>query len=182
MQGNFIGRKHITYIMTILSSGHCAHCSIPIISHTQYRPRLIEEHNKALMPRVSWLITESYSPVIVVMMVLLTYGTIFLGEETLVSELNQSTVAASTISSLFGSTETFAYLVKISFYFAVIAHVFESAYVVYLCKATLKMSTVPMLFWFLLTNCVGFPIASKIMTLASVHDKAKSKKNESKKV
>jgi hypothetical protein len=164
------------------SSGHCAHHSFPMIPHSQYRPRLIEEHNKALMPRVSWLITESFSLAIVVMMVLLTYGTIFLGEETLVSELNQSAVAGSTISSIFGSTETFAYLVKISFYFAVIAHAFESAYVVYLCKTKLKMSTAPMLLWFLLTNCVGFPIASKVMTLASVHDKAKAKKNESKKV
>lgn len=98
-------------------------------------------------------------------------ATHILGFDELVSTLNQHSNFSQMLNTLFGSVSTFASLVINSYYFAVIAHLLEAIYTVFLCTTKLKTKTIITFKWFLLVSAVGYPATSKVMEFCSIDAK-----------
>ena len=149
----------------------------PLTSADEVRPRLIEEHHRALSPKFSWLITDSMMRVLFGGCLLLGVGTV-LGKDELASRIDDAPWVAGIVGSIFGSSALFAKLVVGSFYFSLAAHGLEAVYVAYLCKTTLKVKVGTTLQWFLLNLCTGFPVMNKIRELVGVDRAARSSKKK----
>lgn len=169
-------------ISYVLCDGHnCAMREIaipfepPLISSKDVRPRLIEEHHKALTPRLSWLVTNPLMRMLFGACLLLGIGTL-LGQEELAKRVDDTPWANFIVRIIFGNSTNFAKLVIGVFYFSLAAHTVEAYYTAYLCKSVLKMKKGTILKWFMLNVCVGFPVMNTVQELVAVDKAARDKK------
>lgn len=169
----------ITYVLC--SGDNCAMKSIsvpfnpPLKSSSEIRPRLIEDHHRALTPKFTWLVTDPLMRMLVGASMLIGVGTA-LGQEELAKRVDDTYWASSIVCTIFGTSSRFAYLVVAAWYFTLVAHTLEAFYASYLCKKCLKMKTITTAKWFLLNVCTGFPIMKKIVELVEVDKAARSAK------
>lgn len=147
----------------------------PLKSSDEVRPRLIQEHHKALVPKFSWLVTDPMMRTLIGACILLGVGTA-LGQEELAKMIDDTPWATTIVTAIFGTSARFSWLVVASWYFSLAAHTAEAYYTAYLCKTKLKMKTGTILKWFTLNVCVGFPIMSKVLELVAVDTAARTKK------
>ena len=172
----------ISYILCNGELCEMKNCSMsfdpPLTSAAEVRPRLIEDHHRALIPKFAWLITDPIMRTLLGVCLLLGAGTA-LGEEELVTRINNTPWAISIVRYLFGTSTRFVKLVIGAWYFSLIAHTLEAIYTAYLCKTILKMKTGTITKWFVLNVCTGFPIMNKVQELVVVDRAARSLKNKS---
>ena len=102
-----------------------------------------------------------------------------LGEEELVTRINNTPWAGFIIHFIFGTSTRFVKLVIGAWYFSLIAHTLEAIYTAYLCKTVLKMKTDTTMKWFVLNVCTGFPIMNKVQELVAVDRAARFLKSKS---
>ncbi len=133
----------------------------------------MEDHHKALSPKIQWIYMDPIMALILPTVFIFGLATHVWGFDDLVSTLNQHSNFAQILKVLFGSVSTFANLVIYSYYFAVIAHLLEAIYTVYLCTSKLKTKTITTFKWFLLVSAVGYPATSKVIEFCSIHTKKK---------
>jgi len=150
----------------------------PLSSAKDARPRLIEEHHKALSPRIGWLFADFFTIFILAICLLLGFATHVVGTKEVVESISNRPLVDSMISSVFGSARTFGRWVEGGWYFAIVAHVAEGIYAAYLCKTKLKTKVWTAFQWFLLTCSVGWPITSRVVELVEVDRKAREGKGE----
>ncbi|KAL3758825.1 hypothetical protein ACHAWU_007942 [Discostella pseudostelligera] len=150
----------------------------PLTTSAEVRPRLIEDHHRALIPKFSWLITDPVMRMLFSACILLGLGTA-LGEEELVTRINEIPWARSFVEFILGSSTRFVNLVIGAWYFSLIAHTLEAIYTAYLCKTTLKMKPATTMKWFVLNVCTGFPIMNKVQELVAIDHAARSLKSKS---
>lgn len=143
----------------------------PLSSSDEIRPRIIQDHHKALNPSFGWIITEPLILVIVVICAAMGFATHAIGSKELAALIESSPKIEPTISAMFGSPSTFCLLVAAAWYFSVVAHTAEAVYVAYQCRKTLKTTAASALKWFLLTCCAGFPVTRKATELFDVANK-----------
>lgn len=149
----------------------------PLASADEIRPRLIQDHHKALEPKFGWIIKEPLILAIIVICVAMGLATHALGSEKLSALIESFPKIESTVSAVFGSPSTFATLVAKAWYFSVVAHGAEAVYVAYQCRVTLKTTPVAAFKWFILTCCAGFPVTRKATELFEVASKGGKKKS-----
>uniref|UniRef100_A0A7S4HQP9 Uncharacterized protein n=1 Tax=Odontella aurita TaxID=265563 RepID=A0A7S4HQP9_9STRA len=101
------------------------------------------------------------------------YATHVVGSEELTNVIESSPKVERIISGLFWSPSAFSTLVAAAWYFTVVAHTAEAAYVAYHCRTTLKTTHATALKWFFLTCCTGFPVTMKATELFGVASKSK---------
>lgn len=147
----------------------------PLNSSAEVRPRLVQDHHRALTPKFSWLITDPLMRTLFGACILLGVGTV-LGQEELAKRVDGTPWATAVVTAVFGTSARFAHLVVGSWYFSLVAHTMEACYTAYLCKRVLKMKTGTIVKWFVLNVCVGFPIMNKVRELVAVDGAARSKK------
>lgn len=147
----------------------------PLNSSDEARPRLVEDHHKALTPKFRWLVTDPLMRMLFGACMLLGVGT-SLGQEELASRVDGTPWANAIVASVFGTTARFAKLVIGAWYFTLVAHTMEAFYTAYMCKMVLKMKAGTIFKWFTLNVCIGFPIMSKIQELVAVDSAARTKK------
>lgn len=175
-------KYHISY--TLCDGDACAMKEItvpfdpPLISSAEARPRLVQDHHKALTPKFTWLVTDPLMRMLFGACILLGVGTA-LGQEELGRRVDDTPWASSIVNAVFGTSASFANFVVGAWYFSLVAHTMEAFYTSYLCKSTLKMKTGTTFKWFLLNVCTGFPIMKKVQELVAVDSAARSKKKSS---
>jgi hypothetical protein len=112
----------------------------------------------------------------------LGYGTYaFGGHEGLVEALQGAKRLNETLESIWGSTEMFASQVIFFWYFAIIVHLMEAAYVAYHAIRTMKLKLPSTLLWFYMTSLVGFPVAKRFLEFLKVHSAAATSSGDKKK-
>lgn len=149
----------------------------PLKSSSEARDRLIQDHHRALTPNFSWLVSDPLLRTIFGVCVLLGVGTA-LGQEELSKRIDDSPLATSIVTNVFGTSARFARIVVVSWYFSLVAHTMEACYTAYLCKMVLKMNTTTSVKWFALNVSTGFPIMNKIRELVAIDNATRlSKKN-----
>jgi hypothetical protein len=139
----------------------------PLNSSAEVSSRLVEDYNRALIPKFTWIITDPLMRMLFGACILLGIGTI-LGQQELVSRVNETPWARSIVNFVFGTPTLFAKLVTRAWYFALIAHTMEASYTAYLCKTFLEMNAVTTMKWFVLNVCTGFPIMNKVKELHAI--------------
>jgi hypothetical protein len=149
----------------------------PLNSPDQVRPRLIDDHHRAMTPKFAWLVTDPIQRMIFGVCILLGVGMV-LGREGLGSAVDGTPWAKSMIDSTFGSSARFAEAVIWAWYFSLAAHSLEGVYTAYLCKRVLKLKTGATMKWFVLNACVGFPIMNKVKELVAINSASKSKRKK----
>ena len=173
--------KEYTLSFTVCDGDACAmkDITIPFIpaltSSNEVRKRLIEDHHRALSPKLSWLITDPIMRLLFGACLLLGVGTA-LGQDEVSTKIDNTPWANTIVTSIFGSSTLFAKLVVISWYFSLIAHTMEAFYTAYLCKTVLKTKMGTTIKWFLLNVAVGYPIMNKVRELVNVDNAARTKK------
>ena len=143
-------------------------------------------HHQALFPRVKWLVTDPMALTIIIASALLAYGTYGFGEggggaQGLATAVRSAKRLDETISSIWGSADTFARQVVFFWYFTVTVHALEGAYVAYHAIRTLKLRLGSTLLWFYLVLCTGFPVAKRFLEFLKVHTTASKLKASRKK-
>jgi len=126
-------------------------------------------------PNLFWLVTDPLALVILVVCSLLAYGT-YIGVESMTDAFLGAPKVERTISAVFGSPQTFSYLVCGSFWFSVAAHGLEASIAVYYSITSLKIGVLPTTLWGIMIFLVGYPVFSRLQQLVSIeHGHAKSK-------
>jgi len=143
----------------------------PMLTLDEYKPRILEMHHKCLEPDFSWLLTEPLCRIILFSVTGLGYAHYNIDMQELVE---QNEIIANMVGA---RGQGLAFLVMISWKFAITAHVVEALYAAYLCKTLLKMKTMATLSWFVIISMVGYPMTSKILEFARIQKKS----NEGKK-
>jgi len=132
-------------------------------------------HHQALAPKIEWLVIDPFALGILIITVLLAYGTYgFGGAEGLATVIQSAKRLNDTICSIWGSADMFAAQVVFFWYFAIIAHLLEALYVAYHAIRTLKLRLGNTLMWFYLVLCVGFPVARRLLEFTKVHVASKA--------
>jgi hypothetical protein len=148
----------------------------PLQSANDLYSRLNTIHNEVCAPKIHWLVTNPLALACLVMCSGLGFGTIFFGVEGIVDAFEQVPRLEAGIASIFGSTQTFGYVVWASWYFAVVAHGIEAMIAYRQCSKTLQLETRTSLTWTMLVFLVGYPILSELDGMLQVQkDNAKSK-------
>mmetsp|Transcript_14676 Transcript_14676/g.31899 ORF Transcript_14676/g.31899 Transcript_14676/m.31899 type:complete len:233 (+) Transcript_14676:125-823(+) len=179
-----IGMKEYSISYILCDGDACAMKEItvpfdpPLISSAEARPRLVQDHHKALIPKFTWLVTDPLMRILFGACILLGVGTA-LGQEELGSRIDDTPWASAIVTAVFGTSARFAKLVVGAWYFSLVAHTMEAFYTAYLCKTMLKMKTGTTFKWFVLNVCTGFPIMNKVQELVTVDSAARSKKKSS---
>ena len=142
---------------------------------------MIKLHQECLSPKFTWLFSDSVCRTIMSSVTALGYFTI-IGYDTFALDFqsNAPEFFKSIILFCFGSIESLFKGIVVSFYFAIIAHVLEATYVVYLCQDKLKLNHQVTFAWFMAVAMVGYPMTSKVLDFVSIVDdlaKEKSKKH-----
>ena len=173
---------NISYVLCSGELCEMKNCTVPfdppLTSAAEVRPRLIEDHHRALVPKFTWLIKDPIMRTLFGVCLLLGAGTA-LGEEELVTRINNTPRAGFIVQFIFGTSTRFVKLVIGAWYFSLIAHTLEAIYTAYLCKTVLKMKTGTTIKWFVLNVCTGFPIMNKVQELVAVDRAARSLKSKS---
>mmetsp|Transcript_6108 Transcript_6108/g.14831 ORF Transcript_6108/g.14831 Transcript_6108/m.14831 type:complete len:222 (+) Transcript_6108:60-725(+) len=127
-------------------------------------------------PNILWLVTDPLALLILVVCGLLGFGT-YIGVENMTEGLMGAPQLDKTIGTIFGSSRNLAHLVVGSFWFAIVAHVFEACLVVY--YATKWLPTIPNVskgIWAFMVFLVGYPVFSRFQGLVAIQQEhAKSK-------
>ena len=128
-----------------------------------------------------WLVTDPVALVIIIAAALLAFGTYGFGggAHGLAAAVGRAERLNDTISSIWGSADTFARHVVFFWYFTVTIHALEGAYVAYHAMRTLKLRLGSTLLWFYLVLCTGFPIARRFLEFLKVHTTASKVKASS---
>lgn len=147
----------------------------PLKSSSEVRSRLVDDHHSALTPKFSWLVTDPLMRTLFGACLLLGAGTA-MGQEELAKKIDDTPWASSIVTSIFGASSRFAYMVVASFYFSLVAHSAEAFYTAYLCKTVLKMKPLTICKWFVLNTCTGFPIMKKVTEMVEVDKAARASK------
>lgn len=150
--------------------------SVPFVpkltSSKELRPRLIQDHHRALNPKFSWLVTDPRIRTSFPVIVLLGVGTHVYGEEGLSTLMEGMPWASASVSA------TFPWIVVWAWYVTVLAHILEASYAAYECKRRLQMTAATTLKWFVLVLATGYPVTRKVMELAEVDKAARSTKKK----
>mmetsp|Transcript_40644 Transcript_40644/g.85375 ORF Transcript_40644/g.85375 Transcript_40644/m.85375 type:complete len:231 (+) Transcript_40644:133-825(+) len=147
----------------------------PLQSAAEAKSRLVKDHHAALIPKFSWLVSDPLMRTLFGACLLLGAGTA-IGHDELVQRINGNHYASSIVTTIYGTSDSFASLVIFFFYFSLVAHSMEAVYTAYLCKQKLKMKNGTTLRWIALNVCTGFPIMNKVKELVKVDAAARSEK------
>jgi hypothetical protein len=148
----------------------------PLKSAKELPQRLPAIYNQVCAPRMSWLVTKPLALGILIVCGLLGYGTEILGMEEMLAILEQVPRLEHGVATVFGTPQTFCYMIMGSWYVSVVAHLGEALWAAYHCVNTLKMDTTATLQWFLVIWAVGYPIFIEFRSLIKLHEeKSKSK-------
>ena len=80
------------------------------------------------------------------------------------------------IETIFGKDgHILSWMIRVSWIFAVVAHIAEAIYVFHLCKNKLQFRTKTCIMWFMIVVPVGFPMTSKILEFAKIQRSTKEK-------
>lgn len=126
-------------------------------------------------PNPLWLLTDPLALLILIVCGLLGFGT-HIGVEDMTEALQGAPKLDSTLSMIFGSSRSFAHAVVASFWFAIVAHVFEACLVLYYASKWLSLSTVSKGTWAFMVFLVGYPIFTRfhgMVVIAQGHAKSK---------
>lgn len=171
MESVTMSEYNISYVFCNGESCELRNCTTPIdpplTTSAELRSRLIEDHHRALTPNFTWLITDPVMRMLFGACLLLGIGTA-LGEEELVTTIDETPWARSIVHFIFGSSTRFAKIVIGAWYFSLLVHMLEAVYSSYLCKTVLKMEPVIVMKWFVLNLCTGFPIMNRVRELVAV--------------
>jgi hypothetical protein len=140
----------------------------PLKSAEELPQRLPAIYNQVCAPQISWLVTKPLALGILIICGLLGYGTEILGIEGMLALLEQAPRLEHGVATVFGSPQTFCYMVIGSWYIAVILHLGEALWAAYHCVTTLKMDATATLQWFLVIWAVGYPIFIEFRTLIKI--------------
>jgi Domain of unknown function (DUF4499) len=112
---------------------------------------------------------------IVVISLLLGYATLFLGVRGIVKlvhhipQLNVAAIAAV------GSTEAFARMLTIGWYFMIAAHSFEAVFVYLHAKRSLRLKEASIMEWVIFTLIAGLPIVNRFFHYLEVQHEGRKK-------
>lgn len=127
---------------------------------------MTDVRNHVCTPNPLWMVTDPIAVVILVTCGLLGYGA-YLGVDGMVDSFGQSQWLETIIVAIFGTTRKCSYLVCGSFWFAIVAHLFEAILAVYYASISLQLGVVPSSLWGVMVFLVGYPIFSRIQELKS---------------
>lgn len=149
----------------------------PMASAKEMRPRLIEEHHRALSPKISWLYSDPLISLIFITVLLLASATHILGRDALADLIDSSapSLVSGSINLVFGSSRFFADMVAYSWYFTVVAHLAEATYAAHECRSRLKLKPGATWRWHLMICTVGYPVTKKVLELVEVDKEARKK-------
>ena len=149
----------------------------PLTSVEEALPRLLAESRRAMKAQWSWLVREPVATGILLFTSALGSTILIGGKEWLRDVIDMFPLANKVVSMMFGSVETFFSAVKVSFYFAIVAHALEAVYVAHQLKTRLGLETIIIMEWFFIICCVGYPITKKGMVFIKIANALQSKKN-----
>ena len=140
----------------------------PMSSLSDIQTYFIQLHSSLLSPKISWLFTDWRMRIIVPTVACLGYITHILGVDAFVQRIEhmENEVFQFLLQKSFGSAIHLGNAIRISWYFAIIAHTLEAIYVAHICLSVLKLKFTATLAWFYLTCLVGFPSTVRVLTLS----------------
>mmetsp|Transcript_10218 Transcript_10218/g.13335 ORF Transcript_10218/g.13335 Transcript_10218/m.13335 type:complete len:254 (+) Transcript_10218:14-775(+) len=155
----------------------------PLKSSSEVRPRLIEIHHEVLLPKFSWLMSNSITFTAVLLFVMLSVGYSVIGEVNIPSFVEQLEYlvgldTSAIIDPIFGSASSFGTVVKWSYYVTVIFHIIEALVAVYWCKKILKLKTKATAQWALIIYIAGWLIGYRLFKFVTLQKNKKKVKED----
>ena len=129
-------------------------------SDTFYRIRIHDEYLRACNPKLSWLVTDPLT-------VLILFGCSTLG---FLHFCYYTTDIRSSVDIPLPRT-LLQNAVQVSLYFAIVVHIIEAIYVAYLSHTTLKLPLSITIQWFFLVCLAGYPFTARFLNLIPCKDK-----------
>ena len=148
----------------------------PLESGDDLAKRIPTIHRDVCSAKVHWLVTNPFALMIFVTCLSLGYGTLFLGIDGMVDAFAEAPRLESGISTIFGSTKTFATCAVGAWWFSVIAHGIESVMVTRQCLQVLHLDAGTTITWTILVFFVGFPIFSQLEGIVKAQEESSKAK------
>mmetsp|Transcript_18535 Transcript_18535/g.26294 ORF Transcript_18535/g.26294 Transcript_18535/m.26294 type:complete len:137 (+) Transcript_18535:1-411(+) len=125
-----------------------------------HRIRLKDEYLRASNPKLSWLVTDPLT-------VLILFGCSTLGY----MHFCYYTTNISSSGDIPLPRTLLQNVIQVSLYFAIVVHIIEAIYVAYLSHTTLKLPLSITLKWFFLVCLAGYPFTTRFLNLIPSKDK-----------
>lgn len=147
----------------------------PLTSASEIKPRIVAIHHQVLSPEWIWLYTKPFAFKILLVVGVISYGTLVLGQDGMIKFLDSTTL----IKQFYPKTNYIATLVRIAFYVSSVAHLFEATFAAYICQKTLKLNWKGTLKWMIMVFLAGNTIFTELQTFRKIqlqNDKEKESK------
>ena len=145
----------------------------PLANSSEVRPRMVAIHKEVSAPQISWLVTDPFAFLVLVVCALLGFTVHGIGIGSLVEVIESSPTWNDFITTIFGSAATFGTSVRASWVLCVVAHNAEALFVLYHAKLTMKMGAKAQFLWYFVCACVGWPMTQKFLHLKKMQEKQK---------